>query len=84
MAILKEKSILMEELMTNHPKTAADIPVTRDELEMWQEGIQEAQLELNGTLEKMIEALDNGATLDPKQFVEAEEQIKELEVQANM
>ncbi len=46
--------------MTNHPKTAADIPVTRDELEMWQEGIQEAQLELNGTLDNANSLSLNG------------------------
>ena len=65
----------MEKLMSNQ--------FDRDDLEMWQEGIQQAQIELNDTLEQMIDALDAGNTIESKLFQEAEEQIKKLEVQAN-
>jgi hypothetical protein len=69
--------------MSNQPKTEADIPIDRDVLEMWQDDIQHAQEELHDTLEQMIDALDQGNTLDPKLYQEAEKQIKELEVDAN-
>jgi hypothetical protein len=57
--------------MANPPKNAADIPVGRDELEMWQENIQEAQTELHDTLEKIKEELDAGNAIDPNLFQQA-------------
>jgi chaperonin cofactor prefoldin len=69
--------------MANQPKTAADLPIDRDDLERAQDDIHMAQEELHDTLEQMKEALDTGNTIDPKLFQEAEEQIKELEVDAN-
>ncbi len=42
-----------------------------------------AQVDLHDTLEKMIEALDDGTPIDTKLYQEAMEQIQELEVQAN-
>src|SRR6266581_7353833 len=45
--------------------------------------IEMAQVDLHDTLEKMIEALDDGTPIDTKLYQEAMEQIQELEVQAN-
>jgi chromosome segregation ATPase len=73
----------MEELMSNQPKSEADIPIDCDVLEMWQDDIREAQEELHDALEQIKEALDTGNTIDPKLYQEAEKQIKELEVNAN-
>jgi hypothetical protein len=70
-------------MMPDQAKTAADITIDRDDLEMWQHHIEEAQINLSETLEQMKEALDIGNAIDPKLFQEAEEQIKELEVNAN-
>ncbi len=69
--------------MSNQPKAAANIPIDRDDLEMWKEGIQQAQIELNDTLEQMIDTLDAGNTIDIKTFQEAKEQIEKLQAQAN-
>ncbi len=69
--------------MSNPPKTEASIPIDRGVLEMWQEYIEHAQIDLHETLEQMIEALDQGNPIDPKLYQEAEEHIKELEVNAN-
>jgi hypothetical protein len=69
--------------MPDQTKKATDLPVDRDDLEMWQEGIQTAQVGLHDTLEQMIDILDAGNTIDSKHFQEAMEQIEELEVQIN-
>jgi hypothetical protein len=60
--------------MSNQPKTAADLPVGREDLEMWQERIEEAQITLRETLEEMIEALDQGTPIGTELYREAEEQ----------
>ncbi len=69
--------------MSNRPKNAADIPIDRDDLERAQDDIQTTQGDLHETLEQMINALDAGNKIDPKLFQEAEEHMKDLEVQAN-
>jgi hypothetical protein len=79
----KKTAFPTEELMSNKPKTEANIPIDRDVLEMWQDDIHSAQEELHDTLEQMKEALDTGNAIDPKLYQEAEGQIKELEVNAN-
>jgi hypothetical protein len=80
---VKETVFHLGEIMPDQTKKAADLPVDRGDLEMWQEGIQTAQAGLYDTLEQMIDILDAGNTIDSKHFQEAMEQIEELEVQAN-
>ncbi|HZU03394.1 MAG TPA: hypothetical protein VFA10_27250 [Ktedonobacteraceae bacterium] len=68
--------------MSDQPKTAADIPVGSGELEMAQDDIQMTQQELDRLLEQMKQALDDGKPIEQKLFQDAEEQAKELEIQA--
>jgi hypothetical protein len=73
----------MEEQMSNQSHHTTDLPIDRADLERAQDDLQTANADLHDTLEQMIDALDTGRTLDPELFQEAEEHIKELEVQAN-
>jgi chromosome segregation ATPase len=70
--------------MSDQSKAAAHLPlIDRDDLQRAQDEIQMAHEELDATLEQMKEALDAGDGIDSDLFQEAEEHLKELEVQAN-
>lgn len=62
---------------------AAQIRIDRDDLERSQDAIHTAQHDLHAILEQMKQSLDAGTQIDPELFAEAEEQMKELEVEAN-